>query len=116
MQLTTENIIKFLPFEEAFKNELLSRLDTLPLERKAALERLLWDSYYAIYELKLQENLQIALEESRNGKGNLDKEFYKRVVEKTNKKMEQEATQLTTQVDLAQTREELKEIINKPQS
>lgn len=114
MKITTKDIIKILPFDNEFKNELLGSFDGLDDDKKFNIGEVLWNAYDAFYELKLKENTQLALLQARDNQEKLDKDFYKRIREQTDKEMEQEATQMTAQVDLAQTREELKEIINKP--
>lgn len=112
--MKTKDIIKVLPFDKEFQIELLNQYDGLPLDRKSSVAELLWETYDALYELKLDENLQLALLRAKDNQEKLDNNFYKRVVEKTDKEMESEVTETIAKLDLASTRQELKKIIKKP--
>lgn len=114
MKITTKDIIKILPFDNEFKSELFNSFDRLDADKKFNLEQILWDAYSAFYELKLKENTQLALLRAKDNQEKLDHDFYKRVREKTDKEMEEEATTATTQFDLTRAKEELKVIIDKP--
>jgi hypothetical protein len=113
MQITTKDIIKILPFEKSFQEELLSQFDSLNPDQKFNIERILWDTYDAFYGLKLQENIELAFMRARENQENLDENFYKRIREQTEKEMQSEFFQKTSQNDLSVVRAKLEELIKK---
>ena len=116
MQLTTKSIIKTLPFEDSFKTDLLNQLDQFDPDKKFALERVVWETYDALYAIKLNENLRSALLQVRNHEEKLDENFYKRVREKTEKEMQEEAVQSAEQVDLTAARKAMELIVKEIQA
>ena len=111
MVLQTKDIIKILPFDEKFKKELLESFDKLDVDRKNNIERLLWATYDALYNLKLQENLRIAFDEAGRNQEKLDKNFYSRVKKLTDDEMSQVGVQDIQAMDLDITREKLAGIV-----
>lgn len=111
MQLSAKTIIKILPLEDSFKTELLGSLDLLDLDRKFAMERILWKTYDAFYGLKLEENMQLGLLRVGNHEEKLDKDFYRRIREQTKKDMETEMIDSTEKVDLSEARRAMELII-----
>lgn len=112
MKLTTKDILKILPFEENFKKNLLDNFDSLDQDQKFNIERLIWDTYDALFELKLEENLQIALLAAKNNQEKLNDELYARVEELTEREMQGNEFKLSTEVDLEQARQKLLTLIN----
>ncbi len=111
MELTTKDIIKILPFEEAFKRALIDQFDNLNPDKRYQTERLLWDLYDAIYTLKLQGKIEMALLPDGPDPRPLNKDFYKSIRQEVDKEMASEATQKTEQVDLEAAREKLQEML-----
>lgn len=116
MDLSTKDIIKILPFEKTFKDSLLDRYDSLDEDQRFSIERLVWDLYDALYELRLETNLNIALENATSRKDKLDEELYKRVREQTEKEMLTSEVEEVKTVDLEHTREQLEELLTKKTS
>ncbi|HSX40232.1 MAG TPA: hypothetical protein VLF68_01325 [Candidatus Saccharimonadales bacterium] len=116
MQLTTKSIIKILPLEEKHKVYLLEEFDKLEPARKYAVTEFLWNAYDALYELKLQENMQKALNDPDNTAAKLDKDFYKTIKKQTHEQMEQDALAKTQNVDLSQARKALEVIVKEIQA
>ena len=116
MELTTKNIIKILPFGNEFKDNLLATFDSLDSDQKFSIERIVWDLYDALYELRLQKNIQLEMQGSNDIDHPLNKELYKRVKEKTEQEMMNESIDTTVSVDLTQARSQIDQIIqgNKP--
>jgi len=113
MQLTTINIIKILPLEEVFKAQLLKQYASLNADQKFAIEQLVWNGYADFFELKLQENIRLALEQAKNKNGKLDKGFYDRVRAQTEQEIQEFSTATTAKIDLTSTREKLEELMKK---
>lgn len=109
--ITTKDIIKIMPFDEKFKMELLNEFNFLDADRKFNIEQALWDAYDNFYELKLKENTKLAFLRVQNGEEEFDKNFHKRIAEKTEKDMQGEAVQKTEQTDLAAARGAMEKII-----
>lgn len=116
MKLTTKTIIKMLPFDDVFKTELSNGVDLLDPDRKFVLERILWQTYDILYGLKLQENYELGMLRVKNRQEKLDKEFYKRVEEKTEKEMENETLKTTEKVDLEAARKAMEKIVREMQA
>lgn len=111
MKMATKDIIKVLPFDPEFKSKLLSDFDTLDPDQKFTIEQIVWDAYYALYQLKLEENLQLALARAGKNKESLDDTLYKRVREQTEQEMQEEYVKGTTQADLSATRDTIQSMI-----
>lgn len=111
MELTTKNIIKILPFKDDFKRSLLERFDSLTDDQRLQIERFIWDFYDALFEIKLQENIQLALAKADDKQTKLDKEFYSRIEEQTEKELMESSVDISAKVDLDRAREQLEEIV-----
>lgn len=116
MDFTTKTIIQILPFEPEFKEQLLLAFDSMDPDRKITIERAVWDLYDAIYELKLQENIDIALQKALLNKEKLDPEFYKRVKKQTEIELLSSTATTVTQSDLTQAREKLEQLLKEKHS
>lgn len=116
MKLKTKDLIKILPFEEKFKTELLSEYDNLNPDQKFEIVRLLWNTYDALYELKLEENMQAGLIRVENGQESLNKDFYKRIEEQTKKEMESQTTQSIESSNLTSARAAMEMIVKEIQA
>lgn len=111
MKITTKDIIKALPMEANIKATLLTEFNAMPLDNQIEVEQLLWQTYNALYQAKLQENIQLALLDAQEDKEKLDKEFYRRVREKTNRYMQEELANSSQDVDLAAARKAMEMIV-----
>jgi len=109
--MTTKDIIKILPFEEQFKNNLLSQFDGLSIDQKFSLEQILWETYIAFYNLKLDENIQLALLRAKDNQEPLNSNFYKKVQEQTDEQIQQEATKNIETKDLEAARIAMEKIV-----
>lgn len=111
MNITTKDIIKILPFEDKFKISLLNEFDFIDSEHKFNIERILWDAFYAIYEITYQKNLRLAFERAKNNQEKLDEDFNKRVIEQTEKELQTEALDTVQKVDLEHARKAMEQIV-----
>ena len=111
MVKSTTDLIKILPFNSDFKKNLLESFETLDQDKKFAIERILWDTYCALYDLKFQQNVSIAFEEASRNQEKLDKDFYKRVNELTENEMDKLTEDDIKKVDLEIARDKLKDLI-----
>lgn len=112
MKITTKDLIQLLPFEEAFKASLLADFDNLSADQRANIADIVWDTYAAVYQIRLDKNTREALVLAETGQKQLDSEFYKKIREKTNSEMQSQLSQVETTVDLSEAREELQKIMN----
>lgn len=109
--MTTKDIIKILPFEEQFKNDLLGRFDGLSPDQKFTLEQILWETYAVYYDLKLEENIQLALQRAKDNQEPLNNDFYKKVREQTDKALQEETSQQASEKDLEAARVAMQKIV-----
>lgn len=108
---TTKNLIKILPFEEPLKTELLRDYDTMNPDQRFAIEGIVWDVYDALYETRLEKNMQLAFERARKNEEKLDQGFYDRVRQQTEQQLQADFNETAEHVDLSTAREELEKII-----
>lgn len=104
-----------LPFEEAFKLHLLEQFDHLTPDQRVGVERFLWDLYDAIYNMKIQEKIDIALSPYSKQEPVLDEDFYSRIEEEVEREMAQETIHVAEEIDLTAARGKLQELLDKPQ-
>ena len=64
-------------------------------------------------KLKYEENTRLAMQKAGEGQEPLDKDFYKRIKEKTDQEMKKQQTEVITSTDLTEAREELEKILRK---
>jgi len=111
MQLTTESIIKMLPFEAEFKKQLLEGWNSFSSDQKYAITMSLWDTYSGLYQIAFEKNMQEAFLLGEDGKEKMDKDLYERIKAKTDQEMEQMSSVEVETVDLSSARQELQKIL-----
>lgn len=111
MKVTTLDIIKFLPLSKDFQTKLLDQFDKMNPDQKFALEEIIWDAYEAIYKLKLQENIKLALLNTKDSNIKMDENFYINIKAETTKQIESGLYKNTADVDISQIRKKLEELI-----
>lgn len=111
MQLTTANIIKVLPFEESFKHELLQELPVLSKGQVFTLDGILRNTFYALYDARLQENMQIALDKVAHNQEKLGEDFYARVQQQTMEELEEAGRDKIDSADLEAARRAMEQIV-----
>lgn len=116
MALTTKDIIKIIPFDDKFRDELLRDFDGLDSDRKFDIEQAIWDAYDLLYEFKLKENTQLAFLKAENNEENLDGDFYKRIREKTDKEMQELSIDKVEQSSLDEARKAMEIIVREIQA
>lgn len=112
MALTTKDIIQLLPYTEDFKRDLLEKFDGMDPDQKFNIVEIVWDTYTALYNMKLEENMQLAIQKAADKQETIDKDFYARIKAQTDQEMQKAAGQAETTVDLSDAREELQKIID----
>lgn len=113
MKITTKDIIKFLPLRAEFKNKLLEEFDTMELNRKFEIEQMLWDVYNSLFEIKVQEKLELLIEKAKNNEIPLDNTLYRKAEAEAEKEMEAGFFKEATDTDLSAVRTKL-EALMKP--
>lgn len=118
LNLTIKDIVRTLPFDDAFKIYVLESIDTLDLEKKSSIERIMWDLYDLILTLKYEENVQIALEVAQKAeiKPEINDAFYAAIRERTQQEMLKEHPEKNSYIDLALTRNRLQKVIGEKQT
>jgi hypothetical protein len=107
----TLDLIKILPFDQQFKAELLGQYGQFDADQKYTIDGILWDTYDALYKLKLEENLQAGLLRAKDGQEILDEGFYKRIREQTDRQLQAQEAAVSTHVDLHETRKKIQELL-----
>lgn len=111
MELNTKKIIELLPFESAFKTRLMNELENPDADKKSEMIDILWDAYDAYFLLALQSNIQIGLEKAKRDEEQLNTSFYKRICEKTEKELLENASQKNATDSLKNVRTKLESIL-----
>ena len=111
MKVTTENIIKMLPFEQSFKDNLLAGWGDLSSDQKFAITQTLWSAYADVYDIAFDKNLHVELLKIQEGQGELDEGLYQRIKEQTELELQQIGEQQESSTDLSSTREALDKIL-----
>lgn len=111
MDITTKDIIKILPFDNQFKIDLLEIFDNLSDDQKYNVERILWTTYSALYKLKYQEKVRLAMVEVKNGQRGLDNNLGDKIEEEVEKEMQEEAQKSIEGTDLTAARKAMEQIV-----
>ncbi len=112
MKVTTESIIKMLPFEFEFKKNLLDSWDSMSSDQKLDMTETLWDAYSAVYDILFEKNMQEAFLKVTEGADSADSGLYDKVKNKTEEEIQHLDTEGSASVDLSNTREELEKLLN----
>ena len=113
MALSTQDIIKILPFEEEFKTNLLTNWEKLSEDQRFTIEQMVWIAYGEVYRTVFEMNKDIAIAEVAEGNLKLDKDLHLKVREKTERDLRDRLTEVGSTVDLSTTRKALQDILNK---
>lgn len=111
MNHTTKDIIKLLPFEDAFKTELLNSFDSFDPDVKFTVERIIWDTYDMLFELNFEANIQLAFQRATKNEEVLDETLYKRIREQTEQQMHEEGVHEVESEELQEARVALEKIV-----
>lgn len=114
MTLTTKDIIKLLPLDKDFQEKLLNEFDGLNADQKFQVERVLWNAYDALYEARIEGNLDKQMAEVLKGQRNLNNDFYKEASQKADQQVELAQHEIAKNVDLTAVREKLESLIQEP--
>ena len=106
-----KTIINFLPFPSDFKLDLLERYESMGPDEKARTTDLIWEAFYLVYDIKIRENFDKLLAEADEKGEKPDEKFYGKVVEKTDKEIEDALTNSSESVDLSEARKSMEMII-----
>lgn len=112
MKLTTEDIIKILPIDDTMRADLLTRFASLDFETKFEVEQIVWRSYNALYDLKLDENIQNELEKTGANAIDINDDFYSKIRKQTEEEIVKGTYAGTTTSDLDSVRSKLQSLIN----
>ncbi len=107
----TKDLIKLLPFEKSFQEELATKYDTMDESEHYVVDQILWTTYDSLFEMQVQTNLQIAMEEIKDGKRKMEGDLYPDVLKQTQQSFDQYLMSIKDDSDLSVTKEELNKII-----
>lgn len=107
-KFNTKTLINLLPFDPKQKLELLESYDNLPKEEQIKVSRIVWDAYAEYEELKINDNFEKGFE---TGEFPLDENYYKAIVAKTEKEIDEELENAAKTVDLTNVRQSMEKIL-----
>jgi len=116
-KFTIEDIIKVLPFDSAYKGDLLKALPTLDFERKIAVEAVIKELYDSIFSLHYQRNLQLAIDKLPP-ETNLEDAFYKTIKDQTRLEIESLQNRVVgdPSANISNIREQLQQVMSEKQT
>lgn len=113
--LSIQNMILMLPFEQSYKEELLHKLPTLDKDRTNSVESIIRDLYNSVFSLHYEQNLQNALVGVSQSSA-LGDDFFAKVKAATTAELMQKLNSPdTAQLSLIGTREKLQQVISEKQ-
>lgn len=94
MDLNVQKIIKLLPWEEAFRQQLLEGLASQDLDKKVMTEQLIWQTFYRYFEARLETNMRLAMLDVEKGTRNFEgKDLYQEITTQTEQEIQAELNQ-----------------------
>ena len=115
-ELNTKILIKFLPFSEEFKKEMLERYDKLSLGQQSVITEHIWNAYYDYFDIKLQENFDKEMAELEKKKLQPSVNFYRKLVDKTNKEIKDRLLKSGESSQLEEARKAMEKIVREIQA
>lgn len=110
-QINTKAIINFLPFDPSAKLDLLEKYDSLPREEQLRISDLVWETFYDLYEIKIKENFDKAIQEAEKSGQKPDETFYGKVLEKTDKEIADQLALISDSEDISKVRKSMEQIV-----
>lgn len=110
-----QDMILILPFERAYKEELLHKLPALGSERLISVESIIQDLYHGVFSLHYEQNLQNALQGVPQNTELGDEFFAKIKTETSAELMKKLNSPDTAQLGLIGARDRLQQVINEKQ-
>lgn len=110
ISLQIPDLIQLLPFSDTFRKDILAVYpDKLSEDRRIVLERHLWQTYYAYFDLQYEKNLQKLVDESDDV---LPEGYHDMLVQKTNKQIQEGHTTQQTNIEIDQLRTQLQQLVS----
>ncbi len=114
--MTTKDVIKQLPLEDALKVQILQMYDTMEPGQKLTIQRIAWRTYDLLRAGHIDESLERSLESVKKGESHLGPDFYSSVVKKADQAIMNDSQTATRAVEIAQARTAMEQIINEIQA
>lgn len=111
MKLTTKDIIKQLPLGESLQNELLNNYDSFDSNKQFIIDRVIWNTYDAIYQSFIDKNVELLFHKTDTGETNLDKNFYAQAVKQADQEFKDYMEKHATDDALKGVRDKLESLI-----
>lgn len=110
--MTTKDVIKLLPIDEALRIQVLNVFDYLEPDQKLSIERIAWK----MYDMMEEEQIELAVQEQydavKEGKAELGKQFYAEAVQKAEQQMTKHISTETAHSDLEAARLAMHKIVS----
>ena|ERR1035437_3121545 len=110
-ELTTKTIINYLPLPSATKIDLLEKYDSLPREEQLTIADHVWQLFFDLYELNIQDNFDKGVAEADAKGEKLDQTFYGKVLKRTEEEVVAQLSSSSESVDLSEARASMEKII-----
>lgn len=111
IDVNTKTLISFLPFDPAQKLDLLEKYDSLSKDEQIRITRIVWEALADYEELKIKENFEDGLSEAEKDKSGLDQDYYKKIVDKTEKEIDAKLAASQQAEDLTSVRKSMEQIV-----
>ena len=111
MKITTQQIVNMLPFEAKDRLDILEMLEGNDPDKKFNIEQMLWDAYYAMLELKEEENFQKSMAKALKNEENLNKDLFPKIEKESEEELQKEVVEQSEKADLSEARAAMEKII-----
>ncbi len=113
MKLNTKTVIQSLPLDEKLKQNIFSKWDTMDQDLRYEIENVVWEAYFEIENLKVDEQVLENLNKAKAGEIPLNEEFYERAEHDAEEHKGEEIHQSADTVELAAVRQKLEQLMQK---
>lgn len=112
--ITTKALIQIFVRDADVRKQILDSFDTMSLDKKGYIVSTVWHQFNDTYKYYLQKNIDEGLDKLAK-KEDEPKDFYKKMVEKTDKEIETIFSQKTDEANLDEARRAMEVIIKQMQ-
>jgi len=107
MKLNTKTVIQSLPLNEDLKKNILSKWDDMDQDLRYEIENLVWEAYFELENVKVDERLQENFQKAKKGEIPLNEDFYKNAFQEVVLVQDQKIHEQVDSAELAAVRQKL---------
>lgn len=109
---TTESILNQLPITPELREKLLNKLRFADDDTRFYLEREVWDIYYSLEDVRVDEKIVENLEQIKEGKADISSDFYKKTIKEVEEESKKQNFQAIDTTQIEEVRSKLQKLMN----